>query len=56
MTMIKINTRYYENITAGYGEAKLSLPILDAVGGVRVERTQQGYTSKYILSDRNQRA
>jgi TonB-dependent receptor len=34
----------YENITAGYGEAKLSLPILDAVGGVRVEKTQQGFT------------
>ncbi len=34
----------FENITAGYGEAKLSLPILDAVGGVRVEKTQQGFT------------
>ena len=34
----------FENITAGYGEAKLSLPILDAVGGVRVEKTEQGFT------------
>ncbi|HTB26700.1 MAG TPA: TonB-dependent receptor, partial [Puia sp.] len=34
----------FENITAGYGEAKLSLPILDAVGGLRVEKTEQGFT------------
>ncbi len=34
----------YENVAAGYGEAKLSMPFLDAVGGVRVENTQQGYT------------
>jgi hypothetical protein len=34
----------YENVTAGYGEAKLSLPFLDAIGGVRVEKTEQGYT------------
>lgn len=34
----------YENITAGYGEARLSLPFLDAVGGVRIEHTQQGFT------------
>ncbi len=34
----------YENITAGYGEAKIFTPVLDAVGGVRVEKTAQGYT------------
>jgi TonB-dependent receptor len=34
----------YENITAGYGEARYSSPLLDAVGGVRVEKTEQGYT------------
>jgi TonB-dependent receptor len=34
----------YENVAAGYGEAKVSLPFLDAVGGVRVEKTEQGYT------------
>ncbi len=34
----------YENVTAGYGEAKISTPILEAVGGVRVEKTEQGYT------------
>ncbi len=34
----------YENITAGYGEAKIATPFLDAVGGVRVEKTEQGYT------------
>jgi TonB-dependent receptor len=33
----------YENVTAGYGEAKISLPFLDVLGGVRIERTQQGY-------------
>jgi len=38
------NYQVYENITAAYGEAKLSSPILDAVGGVRVEKTAQGYT------------
>jgi hypothetical protein len=34
----------YENIAAGYGEAKFSSPILDAVGGVRVEKTEQGFS------------
>ena len=34
----------YENITAGYGEVKVSLPFLDVFGGARVEKTQQGYT------------
>ncbi len=34
----------FENIAAGYGEAKFSSSILDAVGGVRVEKTDQGYT------------
>jgi len=34
----------YENVAAGYAQAKISLPYLDALGGVRVEKTTQGYT------------
>ena len=37
------NYHAYENITAGYGEAKISLKSLDIFGGVRVENTKQGY-------------
>ncbi|MHA4810881.1 TonB-dependent receptor [Flavitalea flava] len=37
----------YENVTAGYGEFKLSLPFIDVFGGVREEVTSQGYTFKY---------
>ena len=36
--------RLFENITAGYGELKLSFPTLDISGGARVEKTSQGYT------------
>jgi TonB-dependent receptor len=34
----------YENVAAGYVQGKISLPFLDALGGVRVEKTTQGYT------------
>jgi TonB-dependent receptor len=34
----------YENVAAGYAQAKFSFPFLEAVGGVRVEKTTQGYT------------
>ncbi|HTI11634.1 MAG TPA: TonB-dependent receptor [Puia sp.] len=36
--------RLYEDVTAGYGEAKISLASFDIFGGVRVEKTKQGYT------------
>ncbi|QEC76711.1 TonB-dependent receptor [Mucilaginibacter ginsenosidivorax] len=37
------NYNAFENITAYYGEFKLSLPRLDIFGGVRTEVTSQGY-------------
>ncbi|HVU94227.1 MAG TPA: TonB-dependent receptor [Puia sp.] len=37
------NYRLHEDITAGYGEVKLSFPRLDLFGGARVEHTDQGY-------------
>jgi len=43
------NYTAYENITAGYGEAKLSLNKLDIFGGVRVEDTKQGYDTKTVV-------
>jgi len=36
--------RLFENITAGYGQFRVSAPIVDVTGGVRVEKTSQGYT------------
>jgi TonB-dependent receptor len=36
--------RLFENVTAGYGEAKISFPSFDIFGGVRMEKTEQGYT------------
>ncbi|MCR8560708.1 TonB-dependent receptor [Mucilaginibacter sp. BJC16-A38] len=45
------NYTAYENITAGYGEFKLTVDKLDVVGGVRVEGTEQGYhTNPVVLS------
>ena len=35
--------RLFENITAGYGQARISFPAVDIVGGVRVEKTEQGF-------------
>lgn len=37
------NYRLHEDVTAGYGEIKLSFPSFDVFGGARVEHTQQGY-------------
>jgi outer membrane receptor protein involved in Fe transport len=34
----------FENVGAGYAEAKYSSNFLDAVGGVRIENTEQGFT------------
>jgi len=36
--------RLFENITSGYGQFRVSVPIVDITGGVRVEKTSQGYT------------
>jgi TonB-dependent receptor len=36
--------RLFENITAGYGQFRISVPIVDITGGVRVEKTSQGYS------------
>jgi TonB-dependent receptor len=38
------NYKLFENIAAGYGEAKISSKHIDLFGGVRVEQTDQGYT------------
>ncbi|MCW3118397.1 MAG: hypothetical protein JWM28_2479, partial [Chitinophagaceae bacterium] len=37
------NYKLFENITAGYGQAKISLKYFDLSGGVRVEKTEQGF-------------
>jgi TonB-dependent receptor len=36
--------KLFEDVTAGYGEFKFSFPFLDVFGGLRVEKTRQGYT------------
>jgi hypothetical protein len=36
--------KLFEDITAGYLQAKISFPSFDIAGGVRVEKTKQGYT------------
>jgi outer membrane receptor protein involved in Fe transport len=43
------NYTAYENISAGYGEFKLTLDKLDVVGGVRVEGTEQGYHTNPVV-------
>ena len=40
------NYRAFEKITAGYGQAKISTANLDVFGGVRVEKTEQGFDIK----------
>ncbi|PTQ97853.1 TonB-dependent receptor [Mucilaginibacter yixingensis] len=47
----KANYTAYENITAGYGEFKLTLNQLDVVGGVRIEGTEQGYDTHPVVLD-----
>jgi TonB-dependent receptor len=44
------NYRVFENITAGYGEGKISFHALDIMGGVRVEKTQQGFNLNVYAS------
>jgi outer membrane receptor protein involved in Fe transport len=43
------NYTAFEDITAGYGEFKLTLGKLDAIGGVRVEGTKQGYDTNPVV-------
>ena len=38
------NYKLFENVTAGYMQVKIGLPMLDIFGGVRVEKTDQGFT------------
>lgn len=38
------NYKLFENITAGFSQAKVSLKQLEIFGGVRIEKTQQGFT------------
>ena len=45
------NYHAFENITAGYGEFKLSAGKLDVVGGVRIETTAQGYHFLQVEQD-----
>lgn len=47
----KTNYTAYEDITAGYGEAKLTVGNLDIVAGVRVEGTKQGYDTHPVVLD-----
>jgi outer membrane receptor protein involved in Fe transport len=51
ITSDKANYTAYENITAGYGEFKLTLDKLDVVGGVRTEGTVQGYDTHPVVLD-----
>ena len=43
------NYTAYEDISAGYGEVKLTLNKLDIIGGVRVEGTKQGYDTHPVV-------
>lgn len=45
------NYTAYENITAGYGEFKLTTGMLDVIGGVREEATKQGYDTHPVVLD-----
>nr|WP_255487055.1 TonB-dependent receptor [Mucilaginibacter sp. SP1R1] len=47
----KVNYTAYENVTAGYGEFKLTLDKLDVIGGIRVEGTEQGYDTHPVVLD-----
>lgn len=51
VTSDKSNYTAYENITSGYGEFKLTLDKLEAIGGVRVEGTVQGYDTHPVILD-----
>ena len=43
------NYTAFEDITAGYGQFKLTLNKLDVIGGVRVEGTKQGYDTHPVV-------
>ena len=43
------NYTAYENITAGFGEVKLSLNKLDVIAGLRAEGTNQGYNYNPVV-------
>ncbi|WP_426669578.1 TonB-dependent receptor domain-containing protein [Mucilaginibacter sp. McL0603] len=43
------NYTAFEDITAGYGQFKLTLNKLDVIGGVRVEGTKQGYDTNPVV-------
>lgn len=45
------NYTAFENITAGYGEFKLVIDKFEAVGGVRIEQTSQGYRTHPVVPD-----
>ena len=47
----KANYTAYEDITAGYGEFKLSVKKLEITGGIRFEGTQQGYDTHPVVLD-----
>ncbi|MDB5009775.1 MAG: TonB-dependent receptor, partial [Mucilaginibacter sp.] len=47
----KSNYTAFENITATYGEFKLTLNKLDIIGGIRVEATKQGYNTNPVVLD-----
>jgi TonB-dependent receptor len=47
----KANYTAYENITAGYGEFKLTFDKLDVTGGLRIEGTAQGYDTHPVVLD-----
>ena len=36
--------RLYEDITAAYAEGKITFPFMEALTGIRMEKTKQGYT------------
>ncbi len=50
-TSDKANYTAYENITAGYGQFKITLNKLDVLGGVRFEKTEQGYDTHPVVLD-----
>jgi outer membrane receptor protein involved in Fe transport len=47
----KANYTAYENVTAAYGEFKLTFDKLDITGGLRIEGTEQGYDTHPVVLD-----
>ena len=50
-TSDKANYTAYENISAAYGEINLSFIHFDISGGVRIEKTEQGYDTHPVVLD-----